>query len=62
MAEIQNEFGVDSNKMFTILILLIFMDTQKYEIPDYFRNIPELHKYIDYIENSQLLKEIFSKN
>lgn len=58
-AEIQQKFGDKSYIMFTILILMIFMDTSKWTIPDYLKNVPELHEYVDYLENSELLKEIF---
>ena len=58
-AEVQQKFGEDSSKMFSILILMIFMDTSKWEIPPYLHDIPELREYVDYLENSELVKEIF---
>lgn len=58
--EVQQKFGDKSYIMFTILILMIFMDTSEWKIPDYLKNVPELHEYVDYIENNPLLKEIFN--
>ena len=60
--EIQAKFGSDSTKMFSILILMVFMDTSKWEIPDYMKSIPELKDYINFLENNELLKEIFKSN
>lgn len=57
--EIQQKFGANSTKMFGILIIMTFMDTKEWKIPDYIKSIPEFADYIDYLENSDLLKEIF---
>ena len=59
--EIQDKFGENSNKMFSILLMLIFMDTKEWTVPDYIKSVPEFADYIDYLENSQLLKEIFQQ-
>lgn len=58
MTEIQNEFGADSNKMFTILILLIFTDKDM-KLSECF-HVPELQSYINFIEHNKLLQEIFN--
>ena len=58
--DVKEHFGDDSNKMFTIIILMIFMNGEC-KFPDYLR-IPELKEYIDYMENSPILQEIFKKN
>ena len=55
--DVQKTFGKDSNKMFTILLLLIFTDGEQ-KFPDYLR-IPELKEYINYLENSPIIREIF---
>lgn len=57
MAEIQNEFGDESNKMFAIIIIMIFMDKDMH-IPEYLR-IPELNEYINFIETNQTLHKLF---
>lgn len=58
MAEIQNEFGADSNKMLTILILLIFTDKDM-KLSECF-HVSELQPYINFIEHNKLLQEIFN--
>jgi len=58
--DVKSRFGDDSNKMFTIILLMIFMNGEC-KFPDYLR-VPELKEYIDYMENSPILKEMFSKS
>lgn len=47
----------DGTKMFTVLLLLSFINNETGKIPDYLRS-PEINDIIDFIENSETLKRM----
>ena len=56
-SEVKEKFGDESDKMFTIIIIMILMDKDMH-IPKYLR-IPELNEYINFIETNQTLHQLF---